>query len=106
MINILLMLVLVMPCILGVNVLGNVSLHGKSIMDMEDFIVSNVLLPGGSLMYVIFCSYKFGWGYNNFENEVNTGSDPKLPKWIKPYFKYVLPIIILIVLIMSIVNNI
>lgn len=74
-------------------------------MDIEDFLVSNVLLPLGSLVYVLFCSRKYGWGWKNYIGEVNCGEKgAKMPGWIRPYFTYVLPIIVIIVFIMSVVG--
>ena len=70
-------------------------------MDLEDKAVSNVLLPVGSLLYVIFCTSRYGWGFKNYFAEVNEGSGAKLPRWIRPYMTYVLPLIIVVVLIMS-----
>lgn len=98
-INIVLMFVLVLPCILGFNVLSDFAIGGKGIMDLEDFIISNNLLPLGSLAYVLFCTYnKRGWGWSNFINEVNTGEKGiTFPKCIKIYVKYILPLIILFV---------
>lgn len=98
MINIVLMLVLSLPCLLGFNVLSAVQIGGKGIMDIEDFIISNNLLPLGSLFYVLFCTYnKKGWGWSNFMNEVNTGEGLRFPNWVRVYAKYILPVIILFV---------
>lgn len=102
-INIGLVLALSMPCILSFTALSDVTLFGKGIMDLEDFTVSNILLPVGSLIYVLFCTTRYGWGWNNFIAEVNTGERGLgLPKWIKPYMKYVLPLIVLAVFVISI----
>ena len=102
-INILLMLVLSLPCILSFTVLSDVTLFGRGIMDLEDFAVSNVLLPVGSLIYVLFCTTRYGWGWDNFIEEVNTGKRGiGLPRWIKGYIKYVLPLIIVVVFVMSV----
>ena len=101
-INIVLMMVLSMPAILGLNVWDNVMVAGKGIMDLEDYTVSNILLPVGSLFYVLFCTTRYGWGWDKYFAEVNTGKGLKLAKWLKPYFKYVLPVIIVAVLIMSV----
>ena len=104
-INIALMLVLSLPCVLGFNVLEKIQITGKGIMDIEDFLVSNVLLPLGSLVYVLFCSRKYGWDWKNYIGEVNCGEKgAKMPGWIRPYFTYVLPIIVIIVFIMSVVG--
>ena len=82
-INIALMLVLSLPCVLGFNVLEKIQIAGKGIMDIEDFLVSNVLLPLGSLVYVLFCSRKYGWGWKNYIGEVNCGEKgAKMPGWI------------------------
>ncbi len=97
-INIVLMMVLSLPAILGFNVLSWVSWGGKGIMDIEDFIISNNILPLGALCYVLFCTYnKWGWGWSNFMNEANTGKGLAFPNWIRVYVKYVLPLIILVV---------
>ena len=98
-INIILMIVLSLPCILGFTVLSNVAIGGKGIMDLEDFIISNNLLPLGALVYILFCTNnKHGWGWSNFMNETNTGSKGlAFPKWMRIYVKYILPLIILFV---------
>lgn len=101
-INIVLMLVLSLPCILSLNLWGDITLFGKNFMDLEDYIVSNLILPIGSLLYVLFCTHRFGWGWDKFFGEANTGTKgAALPAWIRPYATYVLPVIILIVLVMS-----
>lgn len=102
-INIILMCILTIPCLLSFGAWSDFSVFGKGIMDLEDFIISNNLLPLGSLAYVVFCSYKsFGWGYNNFITEANTGEKGiKFPKGIKIYMQFILPIIILIVWLMA-----
>lgn len=95
-INCILMFVLALPCALGTNLLSFVKPFGGSstIMDFEDFLVSNLLLPIGSLVFVIFCSHEFGWGWKNFIKEANTGKGLKFPEKIRPYIAYVLPVII------------
>ncbi|MBP3324102.1 MAG: sodium-dependent transporter [Clostridia bacterium] len=95
-INCILMFVLALPCALGTNLLSFVKPFGGSstIMDFEDFLVSNLLLPIGSLVFVVFCSHKFGWGWKNFIKEANTGKGLKFPEKIRPYIAYVLPVII------------
>ena len=72
-------------------------------MDLEDFIVSNLLLPGGSLIFLLFCTTKFGWGFDKYLAETNTGSGRKMPAFLKNYFKFVLPILILIILIQGLI---
>ncbi len=102
-INIILVIILALPCVLSFTVLSGVQIGGKGIMDMEDFAVSNVLLPLGSLFYLLFCTTRYGWGWDKYFNEVNTGKGIKMPKFLKPYFKYVLPVIIIVVFIMSVI---
>jgi len=103
-INIFLVFVLSMPCILGFDVLSWVQIGGKGIMDIEDFAVSNILLPLGSLCYALFCTTRYGWGWNKYFEEVNAGSGIKLPSWLRGYFSYVLPLVIIAVFIMSVVK--
>ena len=100
------MFLLTMPCILGFNVWSGFAPFGEgsSVLDVEDFIVSNLLLPIGSFTFVMFCTLKKGWGYENFESEANTGKGLKLQKWMKGYCKYVLPIIMFSFIIISIVT--
>ena len=100
------MLVLALPCALGYNVLKDFHPFNSSsqILDLEDFIVSYCLLPLGSLVYILFCTTKKGWGFDNFLAEANTGRGPKVARWLKPYFKYVLPLIITFVFITGIVT--
>ena len=103
-INIALIGVLALPCVFSLNIWSDVTVFGKSFMDLEDFIVSNLLLPIGSLIYVLFCTTRYGWGWKNFEEEVNCGEKGiRFPCWIRPYMTFVLPVIILAVLIMSVV---
>ena len=103
-INIGLMAVLCLPCVFSLNIWSDVTVFGKSLMDLEDFIVSNLLLPIGSLFYVLFCTTRYGWGWNNFYTEINTGEKgPRLPKWIRPYMTFVLPVVIVAVLVLSLI---
>lgn len=99
------MLAASLPCVLGFNLLSGVSLGGKGILDMEDFVVSYLLLPLGSLVYVMFCSYKFGWGFDNYIAEVNTGKGLRFRNGIKYYFRYALPVLILIVFISGLISQ-
>lgn len=102
-VNILLLLVLSLPCIFSLNVWSDIALFGKNLMDLEDFTVSNLLLPIGSLGYVLFCTNRYGWGWKNFRQEVNAGKGMKLPGWMKGYMRFVLPVIILAVLVLSLI---
>lgn len=102
-INASLLMVLSLPCALSLNVWSSVKIFGLGIMDLEDFAVSNLLLPIGSLFYVLFCTTRYGWGWNRYFAEVNLGDrGARLPRWIRPYMTYVLPLIILAVLAMSV----
>ena len=101
-INIALLAVLTLPAIFSENLWNGVRIFGKTFMDLEDYIVSNLLLPLGSLIYVLFCTSRYGWGWKNFENEVNTGRGVKLPRWLRPYMTWVLPVIIAAILVMSV----
>lgn len=97
-INFTAIIILSLPCALGFNVLSFIQPMGEGsvILDLEDFIVSNNILPLGSLIYVLFCtSDKLGWGYDNFLAEANTGKGLKFPKWMRVYSKYILPVILL-----------
>ncbi|MBQ3566772.1 MAG: sodium-dependent transporter [Oscillospiraceae bacterium] len=100
------MLLLSLPCALGFNLLSDVTpFDGNStIMDLEDFIVSNILLPLGSLVFVFFCTRKIGWGWDNFVKEANEGKGLKVKKFMKGYMTWVIPLMILIVFIIGIVN--
>lgn len=100
-INIILVLVLSLPAVFSSSLLADVKLFGMNFKSLEDTVVSNLILPLGSLIYIIFCTSRYGWGWKNFYAEVNSGSGPKLPKWIKPYMSYVLPVIIAFILIIS-----
>ena len=99
-VNGLIILVASIPCVLGYNVWS--SLHiigGRDVLDSEDFIVSNLLLPIGSLVYLLFCVTKWGWGFDKYIEEANTGQGLKISKRLKPYFQFILPLLILFILI-------
>ena len=100
-INLVLILILSMPCLLGYNVLSHVSILGSDIMGFEDFIVSNNLLPIGSLIYLLFCVTKKGWGFKNFLAEADAGKGMKFPAALHFYFKWILPIIVFIIFIVG-----
>ncbi len=103
-VNCICMLVLSMPCILGFNVWSHIQplKAGKNIMDLEDFIVSNCLLPLGSLVVVLACTRKKGWGWDNFLSEANTGKGLKVQSWMRGYMTWVLPIIIIALFVIGI----
>ena len=99
-------LILSVPCALGFNLWSDFVpfASGSSVLDLEDFLVSNCLLPLGALCYVLFCITKKGWGFKSFMDEANTGEGMKVKKWMKPYMTFVLPAIIIFVFIIGIVN--
>ena len=106
-IHIFLMLILCLPCALGYNVLASFQPlgAGSGVLDLEDFIVSNNILPLGSVVYVIFCSWKMGWGWDKFIAEANTGDNGiRFPNAIRLYIKYILPLIILFVFVMGYIS--
>jgi len=105
-INVFLLIVLSMPCVLGFNVLSWIQPlgEGTSILDLEDFIISYNLLPLGSLVYLLFCVTRYGWGFDNYMEEVNTGEGMKMPRVLKGYLTWILPVIILVVLIQGYIN--
>lgn len=99
-INCIFVLIASLPCVLGYNVWSGLHLiGGRDVLDSEDFLVSNLLLPIGSLVFLLFCVTKWGWGFDKYLEEANTGQGLKLPKYLKYYFRFVLPVLILIILI-------
>ena len=104
-INILLVLALSVPAMLSENLLSSffTNIFGKTAIDCEDFLVSNLALPIGACVYVLFCTWNFGWGWDNFFDEINAGKGLKISKNLRIYMKYVLPVIIAIVLVMSVI---
>lgn len=103
-VNLIFILVASMPCVLGYNVWSDLHLIGaRDVLDSEDFIVSNILLPLGSLIFTLFCTVKFGWGFDKYLEETNTGSGRAMPAIFKNYFKFVLPVLILIILIQGLI---
>ena len=98
--NCVFILIASMPCVLGYNLWSGLHLiGGRDVLDSEDFLVSNLLLPLGSLVYLLFCVSKSGWGYDRYLEEANSGQGLKMPRWLWPYFQFVLPVLILIILI-------
>ena len=83
----------------GIPLRSEVRILGRDVLDFEDFLVSNLLLPLGSLVYLLFCVTKWGWGYDNYLAEANAGSGMKMPRWLKPYFQFILPVLVLVILI-------
>jgi len=103
-INGIIVLIASVPCVLGYNVWSGLHLiGGRDVLDSEDFIVSNLLLPIGSLIYLLFCVTRFGWGFDNYYKECNEGKGLKLPRFLKPYFQFILPILILFIIIQGLI---
>ena len=99
-INGVLLMLLSLPCVFGYNIWSDFHpILGKDVLDSEDFLVSNLLLPIGSLVYLLFCVMKWGWGFDKYLAEVNKGTGIKLSPKLKPYFQWVLPILIVIILL-------
>ena len=99
------MFFLSLPCVLGFNIWSSFQPlgPGTGVLDLEDFIVSNLLLPTGAMIYVLFCVTKYGWGWDKFVKEANEGKGLKVAQWMRPYMTFVLPVIILIILIMGLI---
>ena len=104
-VNLVFIFILSMPCLLGFNVLKDVQILGGDIMGFEDFILSNNLLPLGSLVYLLFCVSKKGWGYKNFLAEADEGEGIKFPARLKFYFTWMLPFIVLIVFVVGYIQK-
>ena len=99
-INGILIAALSLPCVFGYNIWSDFRpILGKDVLDSEDFLVSNLLLPIGSLVYLLFCVTKWGWGFDKYLAEANKGSGLRFARWLKPYFQWVLPILIVIILL-------
>ena len=103
-INCIVILIASLPCVLGYNVWSSLHLiGGRDVLDSEDFIVSNLLLPIGSLIYLLFCVTKWGWGFEKYCEEANTGDGIKISKKLRPYFQFILPILIVFILIQGLI---
>lgn len=105
--NGILMLLLSMPCVLGFNVLSKFQPlgPGTGVLDLEDFVVSNLLLPLGSLIFIFFCTSRYGWGWKSFTKEANTGKGLKVQRWMRGYMCYVLPILVAVILVLGLIRN-
>lgn len=100
-INAAVIIVLSIPCVLGFNVWSGFAPFGdgSTIQDLEDFIISNNILPLGSLVYLAFCTSRYGWGFQKFLDETNAGEGVKFPAWLRVYLTYVLPVVILVLFV-------
>lgn len=106
--NGILLIILGLPCVLGMTDWAGFQIGGKNIMDIEDFLVSNNLLPLGSLVYLLFCVTRYGWGWDNFLKEANTGEGIKFPggKVFKFYLTYILPLVVLFIFVQGYITMI
>ena len=94
-----------LPCLLGYNVWSHIlPIAGHDILDSEDFLVSNLMLPLGSLIFVLFCTTRYGWGWKNFMAEANEGTGLKVAKWMRPYMTYVLPVIVFVIFVVGLIG--
>lgn len=102
-VNLVALLVLSMPCVLGYNLWSAVQPlgEGSTILDLEDFAVSNVILPIGSLCYLLFCVTRFGWGFDKYREEANIGEGLKIPKGLRFYMTYILPVLLLFLIVLG-----
>ena len=98
-VNFVLITALSLPCVLGYNLWAwdGFAVFGGAVLDFEDFLVSNLFLPLGSLVYLLFCVTRYGWGWDNYKKEVNTGEGLKMKDWMRGYLTYVLPVIVLFI---------
>ena len=98
-VNLFLIILLSMPCVLGYNLWAwdGFAVFGGAVLDFEDFLVSNLFLPLGSLVYLLFCVSRYGWGWDNYKKEVNTGKGLKIHDWMRGYLTYGLPVIVLFI---------
>lgn len=98
-INAIAIILLSVPCVLGYNLWSNdiFAVFGGAVLDFEDFLVSNLFLPLGSLVYLLFCTSRYGWGWKNFTTEANTGKGLKIQNWMRGYISYILPLIVLFI---------
>lgn len=94
-----------LPCILGYNLWQNIRpIAGHDVLDSEDFLVSNLLLPLGSLVFILFCTVRYGWGWEKFMAEANEGTGLKVARWMRPYMTYCLPVIVGIIFVVGLVS--
>lgn len=98
-INAIAIILLSVPCVLGYNLWSSdiFAIFGGAVLDFEDFLVSNLFLPLGSLVYLLFCTSRYGWGWKNFTTEANTGKGLKIQNWMRGYISYILPLIVLFI---------
>ena len=100
-------ILLSLPCVLGYNLWSGFAPlgEGTTVLDLEDFIVSNNLLPLGSLVYLLFCTSRYGWGWKNFVAEADAGQGLKFPKWARFYVTFLLPLIVLYIFVQGYISK-
>ena len=105
-INCILVILGSLPCALGYNMWSGFQPlgAGSTVLDLEDFIVSNLLLPVGSLIYLLFCTSKWGWGFKNYQAEANKGGGLKVPDWVRVYLSYILPLLLLVLIVQGLIG--
>lgn len=98
--------ILSLPCVFGYNLWSAIQPLGSdtTILDLEDFLVSNLILPVGSLCYLLFCVTRWGWGFDNYLQEANTGKGLKMPRWIRIYVTYILPVLLLFLIVKGLIR--
>lgn len=106
-INIILVIIASIPCVLGFNVWAGFQPFGEgtNVLDLEDFLVSSILLPFGSFIYTMFCVSRWGWGFDNYMKEVNAGKGLKMPRGLKIYLKYALPVVVIVILAQGLIEK-
>lgn len=107
-VNIILIILLSLPCVLGYNIWSGFQPFGEgtAVLDLEDFLVSNIWLPLGSIIYLLFCTSRYGWGWKNFKEEANEGGGLKVRDGIRVYVSYILPLIVLVIFVLGIKDKI
>ena len=107
-VNIILIILLSLPCVLGYNIWSGFQPFGEgtAVLDLEDFLVSNIWLPWGSIIYLLFCTSRYGWGWKNFKEEANEGGGFKVRDGIRVYVSYILPLIVLVIFVLGIKDKI
>lgn len=105
-INLVAITALSLPCVFGYNLWSAIQPlgDGSTILDLEDFLVSNMILPIGSLCYLLFCVSRFGWGFEKYMKETNTGEGAKMPQWIRVYVTYILPVLLLFLIVKGLIR--
>ena len=106
-INAIAIILLSVPCVLGYNLWSSdiFAVFGGAVLDFEDFLVSNLFLPLGSLVYLLFCTSRYGWGWKNFTTEANTGKGLKIQNWMRGYISYILPLIVLFIFFLGLYDK-